>query len=385
MVFQNYALYPQKTVYKNLAFPLQMRKLPKEEIDKQGAAKPPRCSTSRTCSSASRANSRAASSSASRSAAPWCATRGVPDGRAALEPRRQAARADAHRDQALPPGPRGHHHLRDPRPARSGHHGRQDGGDEWRLPAAIRHPGAVSSPTRSTCSCASFVGSPGDEPDPARSAGSRGADVVLKSAEGWELPLVARQCGQGADGEHQQGGAGRPALDHQGASRRRSPARCRRKVYTVEPTGDVTFVQVFLDGSVLNVSVPPNRRWLEARRDGVPRVRPGQDAPLRRRDHQRRSRRGEACGISGESHLTQGRRSLGSGLGITLIQAGGRSSRAAGGTVPVRGENEGIGGGAAPVTMKIKRSRSSSARPDATSPPSRSSPTKASTASATAR
>ena len=41
MVFQNYALYPQKSVYKNLAFPLQMRKLPKEEIDKrvQAAAK----------------------------------------------------------------------------------------------------------------------------------------------------------------------------------------------------------------------------------------------------------------------------------------------------------------------------------------------------------
>ncbi|TIU71210.1 MAG: ABC transporter ATP-binding protein, partial [Mesorhizobium sp.] len=29
MVFQNYALYPQKSVYMNLAFPLQMRKLPK--------------------------------------------------------------------------------------------------------------------------------------------------------------------------------------------------------------------------------------------------------------------------------------------------------------------------------------------------------------------
>src|SRR5690349_358811 len=41
MVFQNYALYPQKSVYKNLAFPLQMRKLPKEEIDRrvQAAAK----------------------------------------------------------------------------------------------------------------------------------------------------------------------------------------------------------------------------------------------------------------------------------------------------------------------------------------------------------
>ncbi len=41
MVFQNYALYPQKSVYKNLAFPLQMRKLPKDEIDRrvQAAAK----------------------------------------------------------------------------------------------------------------------------------------------------------------------------------------------------------------------------------------------------------------------------------------------------------------------------------------------------------
>src|SRR2546422_5644762 len=28
MVFQNYALYPNKTVYKNLAFPLRMRKTP---------------------------------------------------------------------------------------------------------------------------------------------------------------------------------------------------------------------------------------------------------------------------------------------------------------------------------------------------------------------
>jgi multiple sugar transport system ATP-binding protein len=33
MVFQNYALYPNKTVYKNLAFPLQMRKVKKAEID----------------------------------------------------------------------------------------------------------------------------------------------------------------------------------------------------------------------------------------------------------------------------------------------------------------------------------------------------------------
>src|SRR3977135_1185682 len=33
MVFQNYALYPSKSVGENLAFPLQMRKVPKAEID----------------------------------------------------------------------------------------------------------------------------------------------------------------------------------------------------------------------------------------------------------------------------------------------------------------------------------------------------------------
>ncbi|MDK2869402.1 MAG: multiple sugar transport system ATP-binding protein [Pyrococcus sp.] len=35
MVFQSYALYPHMTVYENIAFPLKLRKVPKQEIDKK--------------------------------------------------------------------------------------------------------------------------------------------------------------------------------------------------------------------------------------------------------------------------------------------------------------------------------------------------------------
>ena len=35
MVFQSYALYPHMTVYKNMAFALEMRKTPKDEIDRK--------------------------------------------------------------------------------------------------------------------------------------------------------------------------------------------------------------------------------------------------------------------------------------------------------------------------------------------------------------
>jgi multiple sugar transport system ATP-binding protein len=58
MVFQNYALYPHKSVYDNMAFGLKMRKFPKPEI-RSASRRPPRYSASRSCSSASRASSRA--------------------------------------------------------------------------------------------------------------------------------------------------------------------------------------------------------------------------------------------------------------------------------------------------------------------------------------
>ncbi len=44
MVFQNYALYPHMTVEQNLAFGLQLRKTPKDEIKRRVRRGGRRCS-----------------------------------------------------------------------------------------------------------------------------------------------------------------------------------------------------------------------------------------------------------------------------------------------------------------------------------------------------
>ena len=55
MMFQNLALYPDKTVFDNIAYPLRERKMPKEQIQTRVTAVPRSC-TSTTCCSASRRN-----------------------------------------------------------------------------------------------------------------------------------------------------------------------------------------------------------------------------------------------------------------------------------------------------------------------------------------
>jgi len=101
MVFQNYALYPHMTVAQNIGFSLSLQKLSKAEIRArvEDAArvlgltehlgrKPAQLSGGQ--------RQRVAMGRAIRAF-----TGGIPDGRAALQPRRQAARAHARRGSRL--------------------------------------------------------------------------------------------------------------------------------------------------------------------------------------------------------------------------------------------------------------------------------------------
>ena len=69
MVFQNYALYPHKTIYENLSFPLRLRKLGESEIDLR-VKRIAGILGSRSSSTGARASSPAASASGSRWVAP---------------------------------------------------------------------------------------------------------------------------------------------------------------------------------------------------------------------------------------------------------------------------------------------------------------------------
>ena len=102
---------------------------------------------------------------------------------------------------------------------------------------------------------ASFIGSPAMSLVPLKAV-RHGTDVALASPEGWELPLSAANGRKalGAKSDKIVVGARHSTIQ---LSKEQLPGSVPAKVYTVEPTGDVTYVQVFLSGSPVNISLPP--------------------------------------------------------------------------------------------------------------------------------
>ena len=153
MVFQNYALYPHMTVRDNMSFALMLAKQPKAEIEarvNKAADILGLDAVSRSLSAPALRRPAAARRDGPRDRA---RSAGLPVRRAAVESRRQAARADAHRDQGAAPAAQDDVDLRHARPDRGDDDGRQDRRDEGRRRRADRRSArrsTTSRPTRSS-------------------------------------------------------------------------------------------------------------------------------------------------------------------------------------------------------------------------------------------
>ena len=139
MVFQNYALYPHMTVFDNMAFGLKLRKVPKTDIDRRVREAANILGLEeflerKPSSPLGRATSAGGDGPRDRPR-----TEGLPDGRTALQPRREAPRPDAVRDRADPTRAQRHDAVRDPRPGRGDDDGRPGRGDQEGRAPADRH------------------------------------------------------------------------------------------------------------------------------------------------------------------------------------------------------------------------------------------------------
>ena len=148
MVFQNYALYPHMTVRENMEFPLKMAKIDDDEDRRDGQPggrdpRPHRAPRSQAGEPLRRPAPAGGDGPRDRARA-----EGVPDGRAALQPRREAAGADAGRGLADPEPARDDDRLRDPRSDRGDDARRPGRGDAQGRAAAGRQPAGALRPSR---------------------------------------------------------------------------------------------------------------------------------------------------------------------------------------------------------------------------------------------
>ena len=152
MVFQNYALYPQLTVAENMGFALEAEGCPEGGADHpgpRGGAHPRPRAVPRPQTEEPVGRPASACGDGSSHRPP---SAGVPDGRAAVEPRRQVARADAHRARRAAVTAGGDHRVRHPRPGRGDDDGPPRGRASRRRPPAGRHTARRCTTRRGTSS-----------------------------------------------------------------------------------------------------------------------------------------------------------------------------------------------------------------------------------------
>jgi multiple sugar transport system ATP-binding protein len=253
MVFQNYALYPNKTVYKNLAFPLQMRKLGKAVIGAKVRAAAKVLDIAHLLERRPRELSGgqqqrvALGRALVRDPKVFLMDEPLSNLDAKLRVQMRAELKRFHRDLGATIVYVTHDQLEavtmSDKMAVMNHGVLQQYDDPERI---------FEAPVNTFV--AGFVGSPA-----MNLLKGEIRDGTVESAEGWRLalsPRNARRAGA-APSRSVTVGARHSAihLAENGAADS-VPGR----VYTVEPTGDITYVHVRLGEAVIIVSVPPSRR-----------------------------------------------------------------------------------------------------------------------------
>ncbi len=267
MVFQNYALYPNKTVFKNLAFPLQMRKLPRAEIERKvlEAAKvldimhllerKPREL------SGGQQQRVALGRALVRDPSAFLMDEPLSNLDAKLRVQMRAELKRFHQDLEATIIYVTHDQLE--AVTMADRMAVMSGGllQQYDTPERV-----FASPVNTFV--AGFVGSPAMNLVPMRVAGS-GAETVLRSEEGWSCPLSP---GNARRAEGAKGGSVVLGFRHSSVRlcQETTPGAIAGRIYTVEPTGDVTFLHVHLGSAIVVVSVAPDRRlrpdervWME--------------------------------------------------------------------------------------------------------------------------
>jgi multiple sugar transport system ATP-binding protein len=255
MVFQNYALYPQKTVYANLAFPLQMRRLPREEIDRKVRRAAQMLDMTHLLERKPRELSGgqqqrvALGRALVRDPAVFLMDEPLSNLDAKLRVQMRSEIKRFHQDLKATIVYVTHDQLE--AVTMADRLAVMSGGflQQYDAPAKV-----FADPVNMFV--ASFIGSPAMSLVPLEASGVDGR-TVLTGAEGWTIALSPKN-----ERKVQHSTSGKVVLGARHSAIRLSTVAVAgavpAKAYTVEPTGDVTYVQAMLSGAIVNISVPPD-------------------------------------------------------------------------------------------------------------------------------
>ncbi len=257
MVFQNYALYPNKTVFKNLAFPLKMRKMARADIDVKVRAAAKVLDIEHLLERRPRELSGgqqqrvALGRALVRDPRAFLMDEPLSNLDAKLRGQMRAELKRFHQDLNATVVYVTHDQLE--AVTMADRMAVMNGGllQQYDTPARV-----FDAPVNTFV--AGFVGSPAMNLVPAIVVNENG-EFMLRGSAGWNFPLSPRNARKAvaASGPGVILGARHSTI---ALHRTAIPGTMPGRIYTVEPTGDITFAHVRVGEATLVVSVPPDVR-----------------------------------------------------------------------------------------------------------------------------